>query len=320
MAGKRGPYRTHRPGSVADAILRFRRSPQFLGWSDGWRYRVNRQLDTLMTFNGREPLASLTRGAIVQMRDEFAEVPGEGANWLKAVKALLAYATEIEMIQVNPARDVKPLPPRTPDGFRVWTEDEIDIFLAHHRPGGLARRVLILALYTGAARADLVLLGWPHLRDDVLTYRRVKTAKTAGPLIHVPVLPPLADELARIPRSQLTFLQTRDGNPRSPLSLTGDMMRWTTAAGLGDLDHMGRGLTLHGLRKALGRRLAEAGCTESQIMAVLGHRSPSSAAVYTRAFDRAQASTAALERLRNISPAKGAVRRLKRKPKQDLAE
>ena len=320
MTGKRGPYRTHRPGSVADAILRFRQSPKFRGWSDGWRYRVNRHLDTLMLYNGREPLVSLTRGKIVMMRDQFADVPGEAANWLKSIKALLAYAVEIEFIPTNPARDVRPLPPRAPDGFRVWTEDEIDIYLSHHRPGDLARRVLILALYTGAARADLVLLGWPHLRDGVLTYRRVKTAKTAGPLIHVPVLPQLAEELARIPRTQATFLETRDGAARSPLSLTGDMARWVASAGLSDLDHMGRGLTLHGLRKALGRRLADAGCTEHEIMAVLGHRSPSSAAVYTRAYDRAAAGEAALEKMRNISPAKGTVRRLKRKPPQGVTE
>src|SRR5258705_9644309 len=38
----------------------------------------------------------------------------------------------------------------------------------------------------------------------------------------------------------------------------------------------------HGLRKAAGRRLAEAGCTAHEIMAVLGHKTLAEAERYTR--------------------------------------
>jgi integrase len=38
----------------------------------------------------------------------------------------------------------------------------------------------------------------------------------------------------------------------------------------------------HGLRKAAGRRLAEAGCSAKQIMSVLGHKTLAEAGRYTK--------------------------------------
>lgn len=302
---KRGPYRT-RPGTIAALIVAFRASPLYRGWSPQWAKRVDRYLDAFSAHNGHMRPSDVRRGDIIRMRDEFAEVPGECANWLKAMRALFGYALDIEEIAVDPTRGVKRLPMANPDGFRTWTEDEIDIFVMHHRPPTVAHLAARLALDTGAARADLVLLGWQNVRNGCIEYRRVKTAKRGGPLITVPILPTLAKALADLPRDRLTFLETRQGRTRSPLSLTGDMQRWVAAAGLPE------GLGFHGLRKALGRRLAEAGCSPHEIMAVLGHRSISSAQVYTRAYDRAASAESALERLRNISPGKGVVRRLKK--------
>jgi hypothetical protein len=53
----------------------------------------------------------------------------------------------------------------------------------------------------------------------------------------------------------------------------------------------------HGLRKAAGRRLAEAGCSARQIMAVLGHKSLSEAERYTRDADQKQLAEAAIIKL-----------------------
>jgi integrase len=44
----------------------------------------------------------------------------------------------------------------------------------------------------------------------------------------------------------------------------------------------------HGLRKAAGRRLAEAECTAHEIMSVLGHKSLAEAERYTREADQAR--------------------------------
>ena len=53
----------------------------------------------------------------------------------------------------------------------------------------------------------------------------------------------------------------------------------------------------HGLRKAAGRRLAEAGCTANEIMSVLGHKTLTEAERYTRAADQARLAFAAMSKL-----------------------
>ena len=59
----------------------------------------------------------------------------------------------------------------------------------------------------------------------------------------------------------------------------------------------------HGLRKAAGRRLAEAGCSSRELMAVLGHKTLSEAERYTRDADQARLASAAVARLegRNVN-------------------
>jgi integrase len=53
----------------------------------------------------------------------------------------------------------------------------------------------------------------------------------------------------------------------------------------------------HGLRKAAGRRLAEAGVSANAVMAVLGHKSLAEAERYTRDADRQHLASAAIARL-----------------------
>ena len=67
--------------------------------------------------------------------------------------------------------------------------------------------------------------------------------------------------------------------------------RWTQEAGLPDE------CALHGLRKALGSRLAEAGLTEHQIAAVLGHAGTGAVKAYTRGADQKRLAAEALRTL-----------------------
>ena len=63
----------------------------------------------------------------------------------------------------------------------------------------------------------------------------------------------------------------------------------------------GAGLPLdcqpHGLRKTAGRRLADAGSTAHEIMAVLGHKTLAGAERYTREADQVWLATEAMTKL-----------------------
>lgn len=71
--------------------------------------------------------------------------------------------------------------------------------------------------------------------------------------------------LAAAPRDHVTILNTEYGQPFTVNGFSGFMRDAITAAGL-PLD-----CKPHGLRKTLGRRLADAGCYAHEIMTALGH-------------------------------------------------
>ena len=52
----------------------------------------------------------------------------------------------------------------------------------------------------------------------------------------------------------------------------------------------------HGLRKAAARRLAEAGCSASEIMAITGHKTLAEVERYTRAAGQEQLARRAIKR------------------------
>jgi integrase len=58
-------------------------------------------------------------------------------------------------------------------------------------------------------------------------------------------------------------------------------------------------LAAHGLRKAAARRLAEAGCTDRQIMAVTGHKTTAEVTRYTQAADQELLAEQAISALPN---------------------
>jgi integrase len=79
--------------------------------------------------------------------------------------------------------------------------------------------------------------------------------------------PDLKSIIKATPSNHLTFIVTESGKPYAHAQSFGNRMRgWAKEAGL-------KGCPLHGLRKACLVRLAEAGCTAPEIMAISGHKS-----------------------------------------------
>jgi integrase len=103
-------------------------------------------------------------------------------------------------------------------------------------------------------------MGRQHVRGGPIAVKQQKT----GAAIWIPIHSDLQTILDASPASNLTFLVTAAGKlPAGFGNWFGDCCR---AAGLP------LGFNAHGLRKAAARRLAEAGCTSKQIMAITGHR------------------------------------------------
>jgi integrase len=170
------------------------------------------------------------------------------------------------------------------EGIYTWTETDIAKFEAAHPIGSRPRLAMALLLYTGQRRSDVVRLGRQHLRDGLLHLRQQKT----GAVLAIPVHPALVEILSATPTNNLSFLVTRDGSPFTPAGFGNHFREWCDKAGLP------KECSAHGLRKAACRRLAEAGCSALEIMAISGHASLREVQRYCAAADQARMARSAM--------------------------
>ena len=110
-------------------------------------------------------------------------------------------------------------------------------------------------------------MGCQHVRNGKIYIVQDK----GGARLWIPLHPSLRAELDALPNDNLTFLMTAYGKPMTYAGFTQWFVECAQAAVLKDRSP-------HGLRKSSGRRLAEAGRTTKQIMAVLGHKTMAEAA------------------------------------------
>lgn len=235
------------------------------------------------------PLDRLNTKALRVLRDRVAAMPESANGRVKAIRAVYKWASDpqVELVGSNPARDLLKIK-NASEGFHAWTPDEIAQFEAKHAAGTRARLALDLMLYTGAARADAVRLGRPHLRNGVLTFRRHKTRNSSNqPVITIPVLPPLAASLDAAPTGELTFLATQAGRPFTAAGFGNWFRDRCNEAGLPQC-------SAHGLRKAAASRCAEAGASANELMAIFGWTSIVEAERYTKAAERVRMAARAI--------------------------
>lgn len=222
---------------------------------------------------------------VYAMRDKKADTPAAANNLLKVLRYMLDFAVSRQMRPENPAAKVKPINYKT-DGFHTWSEAEIATFERRWHVGTRERLAFDLLLYTAQRSGDVRRMGRQNLTGTGIRLKQEKT----GAELEVPVHPRLAASLAHVPAGQMLFLVTQHG-----VGFTaGGFGNWfrdaCRAAGLPSC-------SAHGLRKSAATRLADAGCTEAQIMAVTGHQTTKEVQRYTAKRDQRRLAADALARI-----------------------
>lgn len=145
---------------------------------------------------------------------------------------------------------------------------------------------MALMLYTGQRRSDVVRMGRQHVTDGWIAVRQQKT----GAPLRIPLHPALRAILDVLPATNMTFILTDFGKPFTAAGFGNWFRERCDEAGLPQC-------SAHGLRKAASRRLAEAGCSHSQIKAVTGHKTDREVARYTAGADQLRLAGQAIEAL-----------------------
>jgi integrase len=280
-----GAEKRSKPGSVSVAIAEYYGSQAFRSLTGGTPAQRRSILERFREQHGHLPLASLPKESVVTLLDTMQ--PNTARLWLRALRHLAHWAEQRKLIKSDPTWGIKIKPPKS-DGHHTWTEAEIAQFEATHPIGSKARLALALGLYTAQRRADVIGMGRQHFRDGVLVLRPKKTKNTTGITLTIPVHTDLAKIIAVTPTGHLTLLVTRFGRSYRDNNFSDQFRVWCTDAGLP------QHCTFHGLRKAACRRLAQAGCTAHEIMAISGHASLREVERYTKAVDQVRLARAAM--------------------------
>jgi integrase len=270
------------PGSFNALCVSYYRSPEFRGLKASTQAVRRNILERFRNEHGDKPVARLGRNHLKEIIGAKSQTPEAANNLLKLLRVVLNLAVDNNMIASNPSLGLKRYKSRG-GGIPTWSDAEVEQFQKRHPLGTKAFVALAILLYSAQRRSDAVRMGWQHIESDCI---KVRQEKTDTPL-KVPMHPELLRALKAIPRTNMTFLLTEFGKPFSAAGFGNWFRDRCDEAGL---PHR----SAHGLRKAAATRLAEAGCTTLQIMAVTGHKSLSQVEPYVRAANQKRLAEQAL--------------------------
>jgi integrase len=278
-------------GSIAALIASYMRSSAYVGLRATTKAGYATTINILRDKHGHRSVAGLTRERILTgILQPYADRPGAALGLLKILRVLIRHAIHVGWLQHDPSVGIKR--PKSKE-ISSWTDDQIEQFESRWPLGTRERLAFALLLYTGQRRSDVHRMTWADVTEASI---RVVQQKT-GTKLTIPLHRDLLTALDVAERRHVTILNTIYGKPFT-VDGFGQFLRGAiTAAGL-PLD-----CKPHGLRKAAGRRLAEAGCSANEIMSVLGHKTLAEAERYTREADQSKLATAAVLKLegRNVN-------------------
>jgi len=294
LAQQKLPKFHEKSGTVADLVVCYYLSSSFNSAGVVGRGKNRAILEAFREAHGKKRVAALQFQHIEAMlisktkksinaEGKAIGGPHAAASLRKQLRRLFAYAVKLKMIANNPVEEAESVPvPK--GGFHTWTEEEIGQFRAYHLLGTKPRLALEIVLWTLQRRGDTVRFGPQHCRDGRIQIWQEKTQKEAW----LPEPPQLTEAIVAMPAvGMTTFLVTTFGKPFTRAGFGNWFRRQCDAAGL---PHC----SLHGLRKATARRLAEDGASQQEIKAAGSWSSDKDVATYTAAADQRRMADTAL--------------------------
>lgn len=259
------------PGSLGDTIERFLASPGYHNRADTTKRNYRRVLDALKQKYGTGLLRDLNPRHVRRIRNEMSAVSSTGSDIALSLLSLLwEFAIEeLDLdLDANPTHGIKRIH-RTVNEHQPWPPELIERFLREARSS--LRFAVILALYTGQRRSDLVKMKWSDFDGEFIRVRQQKT----GVILSVPCHKLLRAELESMPRVAETILVGEYGAPLKSDSLSVMVRKQLKKMGVD-------GYAIHGLRKNAAVALTDAGCSTFEIMAITGHQTLGMVEHYTK--------------------------------------
>lgn len=256
---------------------------------------------------GDGPVEDLKRAHVKSILSSFRSTPHMERIVLICLRKLIMVAIDEEWIEVDPTYKMTRNPQT--DGHKAWTAEVMAKYEARWAVGTRQRTAYALALWLGNRASDVGRLRWAdyttkHIMegDHVVTVDGFEfvqfKGRKRGKKLFLPMTPMLELELEPLSRDTETVLVSSRGGTYTDNSLSTRMADWCREAGIEP------GYTMHGLRKALGVKLAEADASTRQLMEMLGHNNIAYAELYSREASQTRLAVQAMEKVTKIEEAR----------------
>lgn len=269
------------PHSLDDLLRHMKQSPMWKRKKPETRHAQSLIFQRFMNRTGKtgkrygeRPVAAVTVTWLEAVFGGMAETPGAANNLRKRLSELLGYARKLRWIESNPVPDTERYD--NGEGFHTWTNAEIEQYRVAHPLGTMARFAMELALNTAARRGTIAAMTRENIAKGRIITAHSKDNNTAS----VRMLATTRAALDALPAAPIRHLiLTEHGKPFSPAGFGNKFRDWCNEAGL---PHC----SIHGLRKAMSRMLAEGGATDAEGQAVTGHKKADTFRYYRDKADR----------------------------------
>lgn len=237
--------------------------------------------------------AAMPQGQLIQLRDKKAATPGAADNFIKATRAMYAWALERGHVRANPATGIGKI--NQGKGATAWTLDDLQKYRKRHPQGTMAHLALSLFMFTACRLGDVYRLGRANeIQRGGVVWLDWHPEKKGSTRVRIPILPPLLASIRAQTVVGPAYLLTEHGKPFASKNAFGNKFAdWVRQAGLTDL-------SAHGIRKAAGELLAMHGASQYEVMSVHGHSNAKTSEVYTAGADRDRLANAAMQKLSGI--------------------
>lgn len=274
------------PGTFDRLVQDYFGAPEFLSLAPSTQKTYRSVIERLIEVEniGHRLVREMTREHVRRIVSKRSETPGAANSVLQKLKVLIHFAIDNGWRRDDPKKFAK-------GEFHTWSEEEIAQFEARWAIGTTERLAFALLLYAGQRRSDVVGMSWTDVEEDTIQVVPLKTKRSTGRKLAIPIHPDLAIVLAVCERRSERILVTAYGKPFTGNGFGNFMADKIEAAGLPE-----RCVT-HGLREAAARRLAEAGCSANEIAAITGHATLAEVSRYTKAAEQRRLAKAAIRRL-----------------------
>lgn len=265
-------------------IESYLRSPAYLSKKPRTRQEYRRTIELIREKNGPKDFTRTKRRHVIQARDKYAETWRKANAMVETISILARHAIELEWIEANPASGVDKL---TGGEYQPWPQDKLDAFERYCIAHDLTWELTAFKLGTGTGQriGDLLKMKWEHFDGEHIQVTQEKTDAR----IWVACPPALKAYLSSLPRDGDYIIAK---NLREPVSKRAIQTRVMYVRG----KIKAVGYVIHGWRYTAAVELAEAGCSDSEIQAVTGHKTLSMVQKYRARANQKRLSSRAQAR------------------------